>query len=228
MPQRYSFQTPPQSTLLATSLQWLLSQRHKTQYILGLHGWLYKPPWCFLSLHKCHQSYGLLELKCAWHLRLELQSDLKNPKRTRLPESKEQRINDKFIWEAKISPPPHPFSVSPSISLLRLFLNQLLSPFRSCTFFCRYVRPWCLSSLFFNFHLYFVSIAHSDASLLWNSLLACVFETFVNIKTTMSDQHRISPYNINTKSSRQVMWIKKTITWEIISWSNTKLSELTS
>ena len=44
----------------------------------------------------------------------------------------------------------------------------------------------------------------------------------------MSDQDRISPYNINTISSRQVMRIKKSISEGIISWSNTKFSKLTS
>ena len=34
----------------------------------------------------------------------------------------------------------------------------------------------------------------------------------------MSDQDRISPYNINTISSAQVMKIKKNINKEIISW----------
>ena len=43
----------------------------------------------------------------------------------------------------------------------------------------------------------------------------------------MSDQDRISPYNINTVSSRQVMRIKKNITWGIICWSNNKFSKLT-
>ena len=42
----------------------------------------------------------------------------------------------------------------------------------------------------------------------------------------MSDQDRISPYNINTISSRQVMRMKKNINWGIISWSNTKFSKL--
>ena len=44
----------------------------------------------------------------------------------------------------------------------------------------------------------------------------------------MSDQDRISPYNINTISSKQVMRIKKNIIKEIFSWSNTKFSQLTS
>ena len=43
----------------------------------------------------------------------------------------------------------------------------------------------------------------------------------------MSDQQRISPYNFNTTSSRQVIRIKKNINQEIISLSNTKFSELT-
>ena len=44
----------------------------------------------------------------------------------------------------------------------------------------------------------------------------------------MSDQDRISPYNIKIISSRQVMRIKKNINQGIIGWSNTKYSELTS
>ena len=42
----------------------------------------------------------------------------------------------------------------------------------------------------------------------------------------MSDQDRISPYNINTISGRQVMRIKKNINWGNTSWSNTKFSKL--
>ena len=45
--------------------------------------------------------------------------------------------------------------------------------------------------------------------------------------TPISDQDRISPYSINTISSRQVVRIKKYINLGIISWSNTKFSELT-
>ena len=50
----------------------------------------------------------------------------------------------------------------------------------------------------------------------------------VNPFTPTSDQDRISPYNINTISSRQVMRIEKNVNHGIISWSNTKFSELTS
>ena len=49
----------------------------------------------------------------------------------------------------------------------------------------------------------------------------------VNSLTPMSDQGGISPYNINTISTRQVMKIKKTINLGIIGWSNIKFSELT-
>ena len=38
-----------------------------------------------------------------------------------------------------------------------------------------------------------------------------VSETYLNILTPMSDQDRISPYNINTVSSRQVMRINKKV-----------------
>ena len=44
--------------------------------------------------------------------------------------------------------------------------------------------------------------------------------------TPMSDQDRISPYNINKISTRQVMKIKKNVYFGIINWSNTKFSEL--
>ena len=44
----------------------------------------------------------------------------------------------------------------------------------------------------------------------------------------MSDQDKISPYNINAISSMQVMKIKKNNSKGIIHWSNTKFSELTS
>ena len=53
-------------------------------------------------------------------------------------------------------------------------------------------------------------------------------DTDVNPLTPMSDQDKISPYNIDTISSRQVMRIKKNINQGIISWSNTKFSKLTS
>ena len=42
----------------------------------------------------------------------------------------------------------------------------------------------------------------------------------------MSDQDRISPYDINTISSRIVMRLEKNINKEIISWLNTEFSEL--
>ena len=45
--------------------------------------------------------------------------------------------------------------------------------------------------------------------------------------TPRSDQDRISPYNTNTISTRQVMRVKETINLEIISWSNTRFFELT-
>ena len=44
----------------------------------------------------------------------------------------------------------------------------------------------------------------------------------LNPLTPMSDQDRISPYNINTTSSRQVMSIPKNLNLGIISWSNAK------
>ena len=51
--------------------------------------------------------------------------------------------------------------------------------------------------------------------------------TYVNLLTPINDQNRISLYNINTISTRWVMRIKKNINLGMISWSNTKFSELT-
>ena len=69
-------------------------------------------------------------------------------------------------------------------------------------------------------------------TLIWSTVLTKkgqIYEyAMVNPFTPMSDQDRISPYNINTISSRQVMRIEKNINYGIISWSNTKFSELTS
>ena len=48
-----------------------------------------------------------------------------------------------------------------------------------------------------------------------------------NPLTPISDQDRISPYIINTLSTREVMRIKKNIDLGLISWFNTKFSELT-
>ena len=49
----------------------------------------------------------------------------------------------------------------------------------------------------------------------------------INPLTLMSDQDRISPYNIKTISTREVMRIQKTMNLGLISWSSTKFSELT-
>ena len=46
--------------------------------------------------------------------------------------------------------------------------------------------------------------------------------------TPTSDQDRISPHNINTISSRQVMRIEKNVYHGITIWSNTKFSEPTT
>ena len=54
------------------------------------------------------------------------------------------------------------------------------------------------------------------------------FLLHLNLLTPQGDQDRISPYNINTISSRKVMRKKKNINQEIISWSSTKFFKLTS
>ena len=50
----------------------------------------------------------------------------------------------------------------------------------------------------------------------------------LNPLTLMSDQDRISSYNINTISNRYVTTIKKNVNERIINWSNTKFFKLTS
>ena len=50
----------------------------------------------------------------------------------------------------------------------------------------------------------------------------------LNYLTAISDQDRISPNDINTISSRQVMRTMRNIGKRIISCSNTKFSKLTS
>ena len=80
------------------------------------------------------------------------------------------------------------------------------------------------------------STQHSPLSSWWEEIMhqKLNFEPFfgilkeINSLTSMSDQDRISPYNINTTSSRQVMRIKKNIILGIINWSNPKFSKLTS
>ena len=46
--------------------------------------------------------------------------------------------------------------------------------------------------------------------------------------TPIGEHDRISPYNINTMLSRQVMRLKKNISKGIVHWSNTKFSKLRS
>ena len=56
-------------------------------------------------------------------------------------------------------------------------------------------------------------------------MLQKLYINIINPLTPISDQGWISPYNINTISSRQVMRMEKNINLGIISWSNTKFSE---
>ena len=65
-----------------------------------------------------------------------------------------------------------------------------------------------------------------DSRLYLDHVIQLLFR--LNPLTPMFDQDRISPNNINTVSSRQVMRIKKNIDKGIISWSNTKFLQLTS
>ena len=57
---------------------------------------------------------------------------------------------------------------------------------------------------------------HLEFTELVMSFLLWLTYQYVQMLLTLSDQDRISPYNINTISSRQVMRIKKTINLGII------------
>ena len=54
-----------------------------------------------------------------------------------------------------------------------------------------------------------------------------LLNAILNPLTPRSDQDRISPYDIITVLTRQVMRIKKYIKLGIISWSNAKFFDLT-
>ena len=73
----------------------------------------------------------------------------------------------------------------------------------------------------FDLNIYFYNQRKDDRKLTVEGRL-------FNPLTPMSDQDRVSPYNIGTISTRKVMRIKKNINYEIISWSNTKFFKLTS
>ena len=49
---------------------------------------------------------------------------------------------------------------------------------------------------------------------------------YLNPLTPRSDQHETSPYNILTLSSKQVMRIFRLIKQMLLTWSNTKFSNL--
>ena len=66
-----------------------------------------------------------------------------------------------------------------------------------------------------------------DYSFTQKIILIFIWAVPLNPLTSTSDQDRISPYNINTISTRKEKRIKKYITLGIISWSNTKFTEHT-
>ena len=103
------------------------------------------------------------------------------------------------------------------------FLNSLIWLFKqSLPFFfkknCILFNPWF--SWTFYLYIYFCEQCQEGWKLTVKGHL-------FNPLTPMSDQDRISPYNINTISTRLVMRIEKNINLVIISWSNIKFSELT-
>ena len=79
-----------------------------------------------------------------------------------------------------------------------------------------------------NTYLYLCSKEKPLAEIAYNKCWN-VFALLHNINplTPISDQDRISPYNINTISTRKVMRIKKNINLGIIDWSITKFPDLT-
>ena len=84
------------------------------------------------------------------------------------------------------------------------------------------IHPAAPGVLLFCFNLIFLSsvIFYWTDTETWNLIM--------NPLTLRSDQDRISPYNINSMSRWQVIRIKKNISQAINSWSNTKISKLTS
>ena len=84
------------------------------------------------------------------------------------------------------------------------------------------IHPAAPGVLLFCFNLIFLSsvIFYWTDTETWNLI--------INPLALRSDQDRISPYNINSMSRRQVIRIKRNISQAINSWSNTKISKLTS
>lgn len=87
------------------------------------------------------------------------------------------------------------------------------------------IHPAAPGVLLFCFNLIFLSsvIFYWTDTETWNLI--------INPLALRSDQDRISlfsPYNINSMSRRQVIRIKRNISWAINSWSSTKISKLTS
>ena len=100
------------------------------------------------------------------------------------------------------------------------------------------------NSVFLDDHFYILNLHLVSSKAILAAILAAVLEIAekepekkldlnplrskaLNLLTPMSDQDRISPYNIDTISTRWVTRIKKNINLGIISWSNTTFSELT-
>ena len=84
---------------------------------------------------------------------------------------------------------------------------------------CTYLTQRCYQELRWDN----VSITQTDMS----DISSKGGQVTVNPLTPTSGQNRISPYNVNTTSTRWVMRIKKNITFGIIGWSNVKFSKLT-
>ena len=84
------------------------------------------------------------------------------------------------------------------------------------------IHPAAPGVLLFCFNLIFLS----SVIFYWTDTETC--NLIINPLTLRSDQDRISPYNINSMSRRQVIRIKRNISQAINSWSNTKISKLTS
>ena len=84
------------------------------------------------------------------------------------------------------------------------------------------IHPAAPGVLLFCFNLIFLSsvIFYWTDTETWNLI--------INPLTLRSDQDRISPYNINSMSRRQVIRINRNISQAINSWSNTKISKLMS
>ena len=118
------------------------------------------------------------------------------------------------------------------LSILSGFPDNLLVPFKIQVH--GYDLPW-ISQIFqpyFKQHLKYCTFnyqASGSSHILITHSPLIPYDKLTNALTPMSDQHKISPYNINIIFCKQVMRIKgKIVIKRILSWSRKKFFKLTS